>query len=61
MSTKEILIDIANRLPSDATLADAAYELELRLAVQEGIKSLDRGESRLLEDVEKMLPQWISK
>ena len=61
MSTKEILIDIDTRLPRDATHADAGHVLEHRLAGQEGIASLDRGEGRLLEDVEKMLPQWISK
>ncbi len=61
MTTKEVLIDIANRLPEDATLTDAAYELELRAAILEGIESLDRGEGMALEEVEKLLPQWISK
>jgi hypothetical protein len=61
MTTKEVLIDIANRLPEDATLADAAYELELRTAILEGIASLDRGEGMPLEEVEKLLPKWISK
>ncbi|HKS38082.1 MAG TPA: hypothetical protein VJW76_12875 [Verrucomicrobiae bacterium] len=61
MTTKQVLIDIANRLPEEATLADAAYELELRAAILEGIESLDRGEGLPLEEVEKMLPKWISK
>ena len=61
MTTKEVLIDIANRLPQDATLADAAYELELRAAILEGIESLDRGEGVPLEEVEKMLSKWVSK
>ncbi len=61
MSTKEVLLDIANRLPPDATLADAAYELDLRIALQEGIASLDRAEGIPLDEVEKMIPQWISK
>ncbi len=61
MKTKEILLDIAHRLPEDATLADAAYELELRAAIIEGIESLDRGEGVPLEEVEKMVPQWASK
>ena len=33
MTTNEVLMDIANRLPADATLADAAHELELRAAI----------------------------
>ena len=61
MKTKEVLIDIANRLPEDATLADAAYELELRAAILEGIESLDRGEGVPLEEVERMLPKWVSR
>ena len=61
ITTKEVLIDIANRLPRDATLADAAYELELRAAILEGIESPDRGEGVPLEEVEKMLPKWVSK
>jgi hypothetical protein len=61
MKTKDILVDIANRLTDDATLADAAYELELRAAIVDRIESLDRGEGMFLEDVENMLPKWISK
>ena len=61
MTTKEILIDIANRLPENASLADSAYELELRAAILEGIESLNRGEGMPLDEVEKMLPKWITK
>lgn len=61
MSTREILMDIANRLPPDATLADAAYELELRAAVQEGLAELDRGEGVPIEDLKQNIPQWAGK
>jgi len=44
MSTKEILLEVAEKLPPDATLVDAIYELEFRQAVEEGLASLDRGE-----------------
>ena len=43
MSVKETLFEVAEKLPPDATLADAIYELEFRQAVQDGIESLDRG------------------
>ena len=36
MSTKEILREVPEQLPPDATLADAVYELEFRQAVEEG-------------------------
>ena len=43
MSAKEILLEVAEKLPPDATLVDAIYELEFRQAVEEGLASLDRG------------------
>jgi len=61
MSTKEILLEVAEKLPPDASLADAIYELEFRLAVEDGLASLDRGEGIPLEEVRKRIPQWISK
>jgi len=61
MSAKEILLEIAEKLPPDATLNDAIYELEFRQAVEEGLASLDRGERISLEDARQRLPQWISK
>lgn len=30
MNTKEILLEVAVKLPPDASLADAIYELEIR-------------------------------
>jgi len=53
MTTKEILLDLAERLPPDATLQDAIYELELRQAVEDGLASLDHGVRIPLEDVRK--------
>lgn len=61
MSTKEILRDLAEKLPPDATLVDAIYELEFRQAVLEGLFSLDRGERIPLEEARKRIPSWISK
>lgn len=61
MSTKEILMEIANKLPEEATLSDALYELEFRAAVQEGIAELDRGEGIPLDEVKKRLPKWLGK
>ncbi len=61
MSTKEILLDMAAKLPPDAKNADAIYELEFRQAVEEGLASLDRGERVPLEEVRKRIPEWISK
>ena len=61
MNTKEILLEVAEKLPSDATLVDAIYELEFRQAVEEGLASLDRGKRIPLEEARTRIPQWISK
>ena len=61
MSAKEILLEVAEQLPPDATLVDAIYELEFRQAVADGVASLDRGERLSLEEARKRIPQWISK
>jgi predicted transcriptional regulator len=61
MSTKEILQEVADKLPPDATLVDAICELEFRQAVEDGLASLDQGERIPLEEARKRIPQWISK
>jgi hypothetical protein len=61
MSTKEVLLEVAEKLPPDATLVDAIYELEFRQAVEDGTASLHRGERIPLEEVRKHIPQWTSK
>lgn len=61
MSTKEVLLEAAEKLPPEATLVDAIYELEFRQAVTDGLASLDRGERISLEEARKRIPQWISE
>jgi predicted transcriptional regulator len=61
MSAKEVLLQVAEKLPPEATLADAIYELEFRQAVEDGVASLDRGERISLEEARERIPQWISK
>jgi len=61
MSTKEIMIEVADKLPPDATLIDAIYELEFRQAVLDGLASLDGGERISAEEARQRIPQWISK
>jgi predicted transcriptional regulator len=61
MSTKEVLLEVAEKLPPDATLVDAIYELEFRQAVEDGLASLDRGERVPLEEARKHVPPWSQK
>ncbi len=61
MSTKEVLLEVAEKLPPDATLVDAIYELEFRQAVEDGLASLDRDERVPLEEARKQIPPWSQK
>ena len=61
MSTKEILIEVAEKLPADASLADAIYELEFRQAVEQGLAELDRGEGDPIEQVRAKISEWAGK
>ena len=61
MSNKQIVADLIERLPEDASLLEIAREIEFVAGVREGFAQLDRGEGVPLEEVEKQLPSWISK
>lgn len=61
MSTKQTLLEVAEKLPPDATLADAIYELEFHQAVEQGLAELDRGEGVPLEQVKGKIVQWAGK
>ena len=61
MSNKEIAIDLVRRLPEETSLKDIAREIEFVAAVREGFDQLDRGEGVPIEEVEKMVPSWLTK
>jgi hypothetical protein len=61
VSIKDVLVEVAEKLPPDATLVDAIYELEFRQAVEDGLTSLDRGKRIPLEEARKRLPLLPSK
>ena len=58
MSTKEILMVVAENLPPDASLMDAISELEFRQAVGQGLGELDRGEGIPIADVKARIAEW---
>ena len=60
MSAKEILLEVAEKLPPDATLVDAIYELEFRQAVDEGLASLEHGKRVTIEEACKRISQMAS-
>jgi predicted transcriptional regulator len=61
MSTKQILLEVAEKLPPDATLVDAISELEFRQAVEQGLAELDRGEDIPIAEVKSKIAEWVGK
>jgi predicted transcriptional regulator len=59
MTNKQIVEDLLQRIPEEASLHDIAREIEFIAGVRQGISELDRGESISLEEVERELPTWI--
>ena len=61
MSTKDVLLELAEKLPHDASLADAIHEIEFRQAVEQGLAELDRGEGIPVEQVKAKIQQWAGR
>jgi predicted transcriptional regulator len=61
MSNKQIVEDLLQRIPEEASLRDIVREIEFVNAVREGLAELDRGERIPIEEVERELPSWIIK
>jgi len=61
MSARQILLEVAEKLPPDATISDAIDELEFRRAVQQGLDELDRGKGVPIEEVKAKVAQWAEK
>ena len=58
MSAKQIVHDLLDKLPEDASLYDIAREIEFVAGVREGFAQLDRGEGVPLDEIERLLPTW---
>jgi len=61
MSNREIVMDLVQRLPENTPLKDIAREIEFIAGVREGFDQVERGEGVPLDEVRKLIPQWISK
>ncbi len=59
MSTREAVLAVLEKLPSDVSLYDVAREIEFIAAVREGLAELDRGEGIPAEEVRRELREWV--
>lgn len=61
MTNKQIVQDLLNRIPDDASLQDIAYELEFIAAIRQGVAELDNGQSVSAEEIERDLSSWLTE
>jgi hypothetical protein len=61
VSNKEIVADLLQRIPDNASLNDIAREIKFVAAIRQGLAELDHGKAIPIEDVERELPSWIIK
>jgi len=60
MSSKEIVRELLEKLPEEASLTDIAHEIKFVAGIREGIAELDRGESLCAEQLRDRLRSWTS-
>ena len=60
MTDKELAQKTLNELPETASLRDIAEEIQFLAALREGEEDVKVGRVQPIEDVRKMVPEWIS-
>jgi predicted transcriptional regulator len=60
MTIKQAVIDIIQRLPDDATIADIMAELYFRQKVDAGLRQLDEGQGVDHHQAKQRLSKWLS-
>jgi len=61
MSSREVVIDLVNKLPENVSLADIAREIELLAGIEKARWQARRGEGLPAEDARKLVDEWAAK
>jgi predicted transcriptional regulator len=61
MTAKRMVLETVEQLPDDASFEEITRRLEVLAAIQKGVDSLDRGEGKPIEEVEKLLTSWTTR
>jgi predicted transcriptional regulator len=61
MTNKQIVEDLLQQIPEDASLHEIAERIEFIAAVRQGLCELDDGEKIPMDEIERELPSWIIK
>ena len=58
MSSKEIVKELLDKLPEEASLIEIAQEIEFVAGVRQGLADLDAGHTRTAEQLRAKLRSW---
>jgi hypothetical protein len=61
MSTREIVIDLLDRLPADTSLSDIARHIELLARIINAREQAARGEGVTAEDARQLVKAWAGR
>jgi predicted transcriptional regulator len=61
MTAKQRVLETVGQLPEDASFDEITRRLEVVAAIQKGLDSLERGEGRSIDEVEKLVASWTAK
>jgi predicted transcriptional regulator len=61
MSSKEIVRDLLEKLPDEASLSDIAQEIEFVAGIRAGLDDLDHGRTLTADELREHLRSWSSK
>ena len=61
MTAKRMVLETVAQLPDDASFEEISRRLEVVAATQKGLDSLDRGEGKSIDEVEKLVASWTTK
>jgi predicted transcriptional regulator len=61
MTAKRMVLETVEQLPEDASFDEITRRLEVVAAIQKGLDSLDRGEGKSIDEVEKLVASWTTK
>jgi hypothetical protein len=58
MSSKELVLELARKLPDEASMLDIAREIEFVAGIREAMEEFDRGERITAEELLGEIPKW---
>jgi predicted transcriptional regulator len=58
MDSKQIVRDLLDRLPDEASLLDIAHEVEFLDGIRTGLAQADRGEFLTADELRAQVRQW---